>query len=93
MPLYEYECQKCGHTFEERRSITAEPRKRCPKCRGKVQRLISSNIQVLFKGNGFYCTDYRSEEYKRRAKEDREAKKKPSKSEGKKEGPGKPSGK
>lgn len=73
MPLYEYECQKCGYVFEERQSITAEPLKRCPRCRGKVQRLISSNVHVLFKGNGFYCTDYRSEEYKKRAKEEREA--------------------
>ena len=81
MPVYEYECEKCGHTFEETRSITAESRKRCPKCRGKVRRLISSNVHVLFKGNGFYCTDYRSEEYRRREKEDREAGKKSSKSE------------
>ena len=73
MPLYEYECLKCGYTFEERQSITAEPLKRCPKCRGKIRRLISSTVHVLFKGNGFYCTDYRSEEYKRRAKQEREA--------------------
>ncbi len=90
MPVYEYECQKCGHTFEETQSIKAEPRKRCPKCRGKVQRLISSNIQVLFKGNGFYCTDYRSDEYKRRAKEDSEAGKKASKPKDKKDTKDKP---
>jgi putative FmdB family regulatory protein len=82
MPLYEYECEKCGHTFELRESITAEPRKRCPVCRGKVRRLISPNIHVLFKGNGFYCTDYRSEEYKRREREDRERGKKSSGSSG-----------
>jgi len=82
MPLYEYECQKCGHIFEKTQSITAEALKRCPKCRGKVQRLISPNVHVLFKGNGFYCTDYRSEEYKRKAKEEREAAK-PSKDKGK----------
>jgi len=73
MPTYEYECSKCGYRFEETASIKAEPRKRCPKCRGKVQRLISSNVQVLFKGNGFYVTDYRSEEYKRKAKEEKKA--------------------
>lgn len=73
MPVYEYECQKCGYTFERTQSIQAKPLQRCPRCRGKVRRLISSGIQVLFKGNGFYCTDYRSESYKREAKKEREA--------------------
>jgi putative FmdB family regulatory protein len=69
MPTYEYECQKCGHLFEEFQSITAEPLKNCPQkgCRGRVKRLISSGGGLLFKGSGFYITDYRSEGYQKAA--------------------------
>ena len=72
MPTYEYECQKCGHRFEEFQSITAEPLKTCrkAKCRGRVKRLISSGGGLLFKGSGFYETDYRSESYQIAAKAD-----------------------
>jgi len=59
MPTYEYECQRCGHTFEEFKSMTAAPRQRCPLCRGKVQKLISGGAGILFKGSGFYVTDSR----------------------------------
>ncbi len=59
MPTYEYECDKCGYTFERVQPITAEPLKRCPKCKGKVRRLISGGAAVLFKGSGFYETDYK----------------------------------
>ena len=70
MPTYEYECQKCGHTFEEFQSIKAEPLQKCNKkgCRGKVRRLVSAGSGLLFKGSGFYITDYRSEGYKKAAK-------------------------
>jgi putative FmdB family regulatory protein len=73
MPTYEYECQKCGHRFEEFQSIKAEPLRKCPKasCKGKVKRLISSGGGLLFKGSGFYTTDYRSESYKQGAKADK----------------------
>ncbi|MFH1843732.1 MAG: FmdB family zinc ribbon protein [bacterium] len=59
MPTYEYECQRCGHTFEEFKSMTAAPRQRCPLCQGKVQKLISGGVGILFKGSGFYATDSR----------------------------------
>ena len=74
MPTYEYECQKCGHAFEEFQSIKAEPLENCPKngCRGPVKRLISSGGGLLFKGSGFYITDYRSEGYQKAAKADKE---------------------
>ncbi len=70
MPTYEYQCQKCGHTFEEFQSIKAEPLAKCAKkgCRGKVRRLIGAGAGLLFKGSGFYITDYRSEGYKKAAK-------------------------
>lgn len=73
MPTYEYECQKCGHQFEEFQSITADPLKSCVSdgCRGKVKRLIGGGGGLLFKGSGFYITDYRSEGYKKAEKADR----------------------
>ena len=72
MPTYEYQCQKCGHTFDEYQSIKAEPLQKCNKkgCRGKVKRLIGGGGGLLFKGSGFYITDYRSENYKSGAKKD-----------------------
>ena len=59
MPTYEYECRKCGHRFEQFQSITAPPVKTCPKCRGKVARLLSGGAGIIFKGSGFYQTDYK----------------------------------
>ena len=70
MPTYEYECQKCGHLFEQFQRITAEPLKQCPQCKGKVKRLMGKGAGIIFKGSGFYQTDYRSESYKRGAKAD-----------------------
>jgi putative FmdB family regulatory protein len=73
MPTYDYECEACGHSFEEFQSITADPLKKCPECgKKKLQRLISGGAAVLFKGSGFYQTDYRSESYKSAAKQDAE---------------------
>ena len=59
MPTYEYECRKCGHRFEKFQSITAPPVKTCPQCRGKVARLLSGGAGIIFKGSGFYQTDYK----------------------------------
>lgn len=59
MPTYEYQCRKCGHQFEKFQSITAEPLKTCPKCKGKVARLVSGGAGIIFKGSGFYQTDYK----------------------------------
>ncbi len=64
MPTYDYVCEDCGYNFEEFQSITAEPLSKCPKCRGHVRRLIGTGNGFLFKGNGFYVTDYRSNSYK-----------------------------
>ena len=59
MPTYDYECQKCKKHFELFQSITARSIKKCPKCKGKVKRLIGSGAGIIFKGSGFYATDYR----------------------------------
>lgn len=64
MPTYDYVCEDCGYNFEEFQSITAEPLTKCPKCKGHVRRLIGAGNGFLFKGNGFYITDYRSKSYK-----------------------------
>lgn len=59
MPTYEYECTKCGVEFELQQAMTDPPRKRCPECRGKVNRLISGGAGIAFKGSGYYVTDSR----------------------------------
>ena len=70
MPTYEYECLKCGHRFELFQSIKDPPRKRCPKCRGKVRRLVGTGAGMIFKGSGFYITDYRSKSYREEKKKE-----------------------
>jgi len=57
MPIYEYECKRCGHRFEMIQKFSDKPRKRCPECRGAVERLISAPA-IRFKGTGWYVTDY-----------------------------------
>ncbi|MDZ7331597.1 MAG: zinc ribbon domain-containing protein [candidate division KSB1 bacterium] len=64
MPTYDYQCEVCGYHFEHFQSITARPLTNCPKCNGQVQRLIGPGNGFLFKGSGFYITDYRSPSYK-----------------------------
>ena len=68
MPTYEYECQKCGYHFERFQNMSDKPLQRCPECKGKVKRLIGTGAGLLFKGSGFYITDYRSDNYKNGAK-------------------------
>ncbi len=63
MPTYDYKCQECGHQFEKFESITADPLKTCPECEGEVKRLIGPGAGFIFKGSGFYITDYRSKSY------------------------------
>jgi putative FmdB family regulatory protein len=78
MPTYEYICEKCGHEFEISRSMSAKPLKICPQesCarkkwgRGKVRKKIGAGAGLLFKGSGFYITDYRSKNYTEAAKKD-----------------------
>jgi putative FmdB family regulatory protein len=59
MPTYDYECAKCGHHFERFQSMTDSVLRECPKCGGPVKRLISAGAGIIFKGNGFYRTDYK----------------------------------
>ncbi len=74
MPTYEYECSACGHRFEKFQSITARPLKKCPECEEKtLQRLIGTGAGIIFKGSGFYQTDYRSDDYKKAAKAEKDA--------------------
>jgi putative FmdB family regulatory protein len=78
MPTYEYSCHKCGQTFEAFQSMRDEPFRECPKelCRlpkwghGKVKRLLGTGAGLIFKGSGFYTTDYRSQSYKEAAKKE-----------------------
>lgn len=63
MPTYDYLCADCGFRFEEFQSITAQPLANCPRCKGTVRRLIGTGNGFLFKGSGFYTTDYRSNDY------------------------------
>jgi putative FmdB family regulatory protein len=70
VPTYEYECRQCGHRFEAFQSMKDAPLTACERCGGAVRRQISGGAGLLFKGSGFYQTDYRSESYKKRAKEE-----------------------
>ena len=73
MPTYDYECTKCGHRFEAFQSMSDKPLTKCPECGGKVKRLIGAGAGLIFKGSGFYITDYRSDSYKKSAEADKPA--------------------
>lgn len=88
MPTYEYACENCGHKFEQFQSIKARPLRKCPNCgKQSLQRLIGAGAGIIFKGSGFYETDYRSESYKKAAESEKKStdktstEKKPEKSE------------
>ena len=71
MPTYDYLCDNCGHKFEKFQSITARPLRKCPECGKKqLKRLIGAGAGIIFKGSGFYETDYRSESYKEAKKKE-----------------------
>jgi putative FmdB family regulatory protein len=71
MPTYEYKCDACGNEFEKFQSITSDPIRKCPKCgKNKVRRLISAGAGLIFKGSGFYITDYRDNGYNESKKAD-----------------------
>ena len=71
MPTYEYVCDACGHQFDEFQSFSDKPLKKCPACKkSKLRRLFGTGAALIFKGSGFYQTDYRSESYKAGAKAD-----------------------
>lgn len=69
MPTYEYACPHCGHNFELLQNITAKPIEKCPKCNKKTKRLIGSGAGIIFKGSGFYATDYRKKTKKEPSQE------------------------
>lgn len=72
MPTYEYRCDDCGYQFEEFQSITAKPLRKCKKCgKMKLVRLLGTGAGIIFKGSGFYETDYRSESYKKAAESEK----------------------
>jgi putative FmdB family regulatory protein len=74
MPTYDYSCDACNHSFEVFEPITAQPQKKCPKCKKKkLRRLFGAGVGLVFKGSGFYQTDYRSESYKKAAAADKPA--------------------
>ncbi len=74
MPTYEYECEACGHQFEEFQSFKSRPRRTCPACRKrKVKRRIGAGSGIIFRGSGFYETDYRSPEYRKQAEKESKA--------------------
>lgn len=76
MPTYEYECQQCGKVFEKLHGMTQKPRAKCPKCGGRAKKLIGTGAGIIFKGEGFYATDYRSKEYKDAERKEAESSKK-----------------
>jgi putative FmdB family regulatory protein len=74
MPTYDYHCDNCQHEFELFQSITEPAKKKCPQCgKQKLRRLFGTGGAIMFKGSGFYKTDYRSESYKKRAEADKPA--------------------
>lgn len=90
MPTYDYECDACGHTLEIFQGITENAKKKCPECgKNKLRRLFGTGAAIVFKGSGFYQTDYRSESYKKgekAAKKDSEKKSDSKKSDSKPKG-------
>ena len=67
MPTYQYRCLDCDHEFDIVQKMTEEPLTECSECKGRLKRLIGSGAGIIFKGGGFYSTDYRSENYKKQA--------------------------
>ena len=77
MPTYGYQCDYCGHEFEQFQSITAKPLRKCPECgKLRLKRLIGTGAGIIFKGSGFYETDYRSDGYKKAVEEEKDSGKK-----------------
>ena len=75
MPTYDYECTDCGRRFEIFHGMTEEPRTECEVCKGRLKKLIGPGAGIIFKGSGFYCTDYRSDDYKKKANKESDSSK------------------
>jgi putative FmdB family regulatory protein len=94
MPTYDYECDACGHEFELFQSITEKVKRKCPECKKlKLRRLFGTGAAVMFKGSGFYETDYRSDSYKKDAAADKKSREKSSSKSDSKSSDGKKSSK
>jgi len=81
MPIYEYECKSCGHRFEKWQNMDDLPITHCPICKGKVEKLISANVSFIFKGPGFYATDYKNKKEEKVTSEKKNSKKEQTKTE------------
>ena len=82
MPTYDYKCKKCSHTFEYFQTMSDAPLELCPECKGELRRLISGGSGLIFKGSGFYLTDYANKDSsKSKTKSDEDSTKKPEKDE------------
>ena len=85
MPTYDYLCEACDHEFELFQTISEPIKRKCPECKKpKLRRLFGTGAAVVFKGSGFYQTDYRSESYKKGAEKDKKSKQKPKENKGEK---------
>ena len=85
MPTYDYLCEACDHEFELFQTISEPIKRKCPECKKpKLRRLFGTGAAVVFKGSGFYQTDYRSESYKKGAEKDKKSKEKPKENKGEK---------
>lgn len=74
MPTYDYECDACGHRYELFQQISENPKKKCPECgKSKLRRLFGTGAALMFKGSGFYQTDYRSDSYKKASEADKKS--------------------
>ena len=74
MPTYDYQCERCSHEFELFQSISEAPKRKCPECgKHQLRRMFGTGAAVMFKGSGFYQTDYRSDSYRKAAKADKES--------------------
>lgn len=75
MPTYDYRCGKCGNVFEVFQNMTAPKLRKCPRCGGRLKRLLGTGAGIIFKGSGFYATDYRSKSYRQAEKKEKESQK------------------
>ena len=71
MPTYDYRCTKCGHTFEVFHGISETAVRRCPQCKGRARRVPAGGGGLIFRGSGFYITDYRSKDYKEKSRQEK----------------------
>jgi putative FmdB family regulatory protein len=91
MPTYDYRCSKCGHQFEVFHGIHEKAVRRCPQCKGRARRVPAGGAGLIFKGQGFYITDYRSKDYKEKAKQEKSGGSKPASGDSAPSGGSKPS--